>query len=93
MANHYEVKDAANLSQGYELLHALTPDIIILDINLPDGNGAQHAMRFKTNQNLLILISADNEQLVNTYMQYKANAFIQKPFTAQELLDVINRLQ
>ena len=33
------VGDAGDLATGIELLHELTPDVLLMDLDLPDGNG------------------------------------------------------
>jgi DNA-binding NarL/FixJ family response regulator len=33
------VGDAGDLATGIELLHKLTPDVLLMDLDLPDGNG------------------------------------------------------
>lgn len=88
--HHYEVREAENLKQGLEVFDAMSPDIVILDVNLPDGNGIQFAPRFKNKENMVILISADNDQLVVDFEGVGANGFIKKPFVPGELLELIN---
>jgi DNA-binding response OmpR family regulator len=93
ISNHYVVKEAENLKKGIQLFNDIHPDIVILDINLPDGNGIQHASHFKTEQSILILISADNDQLTQEFENYDANGFLRKPFTPNDLLCLIDTIQ
>jgi two-component system, NtrC family, response regulator HydG len=88
--HNYEVQEAENLKQGLELFNSMSPDIIILDVNLPDGNGIQFVSKFKRENNKVILISADNDQLVLDFEGLGASGFIKKPFVPQELLEIIN---
>jgi two-component system chemotaxis response regulator CheY len=93
IANHYVVKEAENLKKGIQLFNDIHPDIVILDINLPDGSGIQHASHFKTEKSILILISADNDQLTQEFENYDANGFLRKPFTPNDLLCLIDKIQ
>lgn len=93
IANHYVVKEAENLKKGIQLFNEIHPDVVILDINLPDGNGIQHATHFKTEKSILILISADNDQLTQEFENYDANGFLRKPFTPNDLLCLIDTIQ
>jgi DNA-binding response OmpR family regulator len=92
--NQYLVQDASNLTDGYIKFKDFVPDVLILDINLPDGNGAENAYKFKElNKNTsIILISADNDQLNNKFTNYSANAFLKKPFTIDQLIYKIEKL-
>jgi DNA-binding response OmpR family regulator len=93
LAHDYEVTEAENLKQGFEIYKQDAPSIIILDVNLPDGNGINYAREFKKDGRILIFISADNDQLTNDYKKYGADAFLRKPFNAADLLNTIDRQQ
>ena len=93
ISNHYQVREAETLKKGIQLFNDIQPDVVILDINLPDGNGIQHAAQFKTDKNILILISADNDQLTQEFENYNANGFLRKPFTPNDLLCLIDQIQ
>jgi DNA-binding response OmpR family regulator len=90
-AHNFEVAEAENLKQGFEMDAKNEPSIIILDVNLPDGNGIHYARQFKKQGRLLIFISADNDQLTQDYKKHGADAFLRKPFNANELLNTIDR--
>lgn len=91
-ANNYTVQEAASLRKGMELYDTVSPDIVILDVNLPDGSGIDNAVQFKTHDNLLLLISADNDQLTEHYRDYGADGFLRKPFNMTELLSAIKKM-
>jgi DNA-binding response OmpR family regulator len=88
--HNFSVKEAENLKQGLEIYHQTSPDVIILDVNLPDGNGIQFAEQFKKANNMVILISADNDQLVEDFRGVGASGFIRKPFVPNELMAIID---
>jgi DNA-binding response OmpR family regulator len=89
----YTVLEAGNLKQGLEVLNENHPDIVILDVNLPDGNGIYYARKFKNNKNIVIFISADNDKLLDGYRELGANGFLKKPFVIEQLLEIINKVQ
>jgi DNA-binding response OmpR family regulator len=91
LAHDYEVTEAENLAQGFEIYLKNSPSIVVLDVNLPDGSGINYGRQFKKDGKMLIFISADNDQLTNDYKKYGADAFLRKPFNASELLDTIDR--
>ena len=93
VSHNYSVVEAENLKKGLELYDQTKPDIIILDVNLPDGNGIYYAKKFKNDQNVVIFISADNDKLAAGYSEAGANGFLKKPFVVEQLLDVIKQVQ
>lgn len=93
VTHQFIVNEAENLKKGISSFTEQSPDIVILDVNLPDGNGIQYACRFKTTDNIVILISADNDQLTQEFENYCASGFLRKPFTPDELLTLINSIQ
>ncbi|MBC7864685.1 MAG: response regulator transcription factor [Bacteroidia bacterium] len=91
IANNYQVEEAENLQQGFEMYKRTMPDIIMLDVNLPDGTGTSHVSKFKNDTNVVLLMSADNDQLQYTFSELGAGGFIKKPFLLSELLVIINK--
>ncbi len=90
---NYNVVEAESLKQGLEVLNETHPDIVILDVNLPDGNGIYYARKFKNSKNIVIFISADNDKLLEGYREVGANGFLKKPFVIEQLLELINQVQ
>lgn len=93
LASHnYSVAEAGSLKQGLALCNEIDPDIVILDVNLPDGSGLYYARKFKNDKNIVIFISADNDKLADGFKELGANGFLKKPFVINQLLDVINQV-
>ena len=92
-SHNYSVLEAGNLKQGLEIYNESHPDIVILDVNLPDGSGLYYARKFKTEKNIVIFISADNDKLTEGFKELGANGFLKKPFVISELLEIINQVQ
>jgi DNA-binding response OmpR family regulator len=93
MAHNYSVSEAENMMRGLELFHSVHPDIVVLDVNLPDENGMKCANQVKNPNNIVILISADNDQLLTNFREYGVDGFLRKPFTPNELLSVIHTVK
>ena len=91
ISNSFDVEEAENLKQAFEIYHRVLPDIVMLDVNLPDGNGTDHIKEFKNGTNVVLLMSADNDQLQNSFAELGAGGFIKKPFKLSELLSIINK--
>jgi len=69
------------------------PDLLILDIMLPDGDGRDLLKQLRTNQpteNLpVLMISAKYTAQNIQHGEYKPNGFLPKPFDIDDLLDRI----
>lgn len=92
--NNFDVAVAGNITEGLALFKKYNPDGLILDINLPDGNGANEVPNFKeVKKNIkIILMSANNDQLISSYQKVGAVAFLQKPFGFGELMNVLKTI-
>src|SRR3984893_16090104 len=83
-ANHYNVIFAGDGMAAIAEARKHTPDLIILDLGLPAGDGFSVMERLKANDSLssipVIVVSARNRDAnVDRAMQAGAKAFLQKP--------------
>ena len=95
-ANHYHVIFAGDGMAAFAEARKHMPDLIILDLGLPAGDGFSVMERLKANDSLssipVIVVSARNRDAnVDRAMQAGAKAFLQKPADNAELLSVIRR--
>ena len=87
----YNVEFAFNGFDGIKIAEVVKPDIIILDLMLPDINGYEVCKRIKQNSSLsgvpVIFLSAKQEE-VDKILGFEAGAedYIIKPFSVNELL-------
>ena len=94
-ANHYDTFFAADSTSAVSEARKQQPDLIILDLGLPAGDGFIVLERFRANPNLavipVIVVSARDLQ-VNKERALKAGAkaFVQKPWNDSELLTLIS---
>src|SRR3990170_2951603 len=83
-----EVKVAQNGVEGLALVRAETPDIVILDVRMPEMDGfevLQEIRRF-TDLPIIMLTVADREADIVKGLELGAADYISKPFKAIELL-------
>lgn len=87
----YQIRLARNGEEAFQILRNEAPDIIILDILLPDMNGYEVCQRIKSNKSLtvipVILVTAlrgSEERLQG--IEAGADDFINKPFNRMELI-------
>lgn len=89
----------AEASSGIETmrnLHACLPDIIMLDIILPDSNGLdllESVVNACPAAKVVICSSIGQPQVMQKARDLGARAFIQKPFTPEKVADVLALLE
>jgi DNA-binding response OmpR family regulator len=95
-ANHYNVIFAADGMASIAEARKHMPDLIILDLGLPAGDGFSVMERLKANDSLslipVIVVSArDRAANMDRALRGGAMAFLQKPVDNAELLKVIRQ--
>ncbi|MCC9605969.1 response regulator [Blastopirellula sp. JC732] len=88
----FEIKTANNGFDAGMLVKEFHPDIVVLDIMLPDINGKEVCQRVRGDRTMedvkILCISGMIEQdKVSDLKDAGANDFIQKPFSVEALLD------
>ncbi len=80
---------AASAEEGLSLLRERTPDLIILDLNLPGMSGFDFLKRFRKEQQTtpVIIVSArDADEDIITGLGIGADEFVTKPFSPRVLV-------
>jgi CheY-like chemotaxis protein len=77
---------------------AETPDLVLLDINLPKKNGFEVLEFIKTNAELkqipvIMLTTSSSVRDVELSYQHYANCFITKPIDVTEFMDAISKIE
>ena len=90
------VGDAASVAEAVEVIAATEPDVVLLDVHLPDGSGAdviaaiapQHpAVRF------LALSVSDAAEDVIAVIRAGARGYVTKSISGPELADAVSRVR
>jgi DNA-binding response OmpR family regulator len=81
----YQVAWAKSIGQGRQFLKDTKPDLMILDVGLPDGSGFDLAKDFQNLETVFLTAQSDAESRLQGYTLGAAE-FIPKPFHLQELL-------
>ena len=79
----YEVLHAANLKQAHELFDADKPDAVLLDLNLPDGDGIDfcRSIRVSSQVPIIMLTARDMETDEVQGLLSGADDYLTKPFS------------
>lgn len=87
-ANGYKVVFAVNGKEGITMAASHQPDLILLDLGLPDEDGQDVLVKLREwFQNPIIILSVKSaEEEIVKALDHGANDFLTKPFRTQELL-------
>jgi len=92
----YEVISAFDGAQGIFMAHKERPDLIILDIRMPAGNGFSIAEKLKESANtgaipVIFLTGSPEKNSEEKATALGARFYVKKPYDPEELLDAIER--
>ncbi len=92
--NGYELIVKTSLSLARKYLESFKPNLIILDISLPDGNGFDFFKNVikKINIPTIILTAFDSEEDIVSGLNMGADDYLTKPFSIKELIARINKI-
>lgn len=87
----YEVYRAASFAEGKRLFEDTEADLILLDVNLPDGSGYELCkyIRTKSGVPIIFLTALDDEVNIVLGLEIGGDDYITKPFRVRELLSRI----
>jgi CheY-like chemotaxis protein len=94
LANEHLVEAAPNVKQGWDLYLKGAPDVVFLDIMLPDGSGHDLAHRMKRQNPKIHIIMATASDYTDDIEEAAFNhvdGFLTKPFGKQKIDEVIDR--
>ena len=91
----YEVRTADSAKAGIKLIEEIHPDVVLIDVKLPDasGNEVLRACKEKSPKTKTIMVTGYVDQNVMDEAELIGrDTFLQKPFNLEKILEEINRL-
>ena len=93
----WEILEAAGGRQAVAIIPQLKPDLVLLDIIMPDMDGLGVLMELKrhpaTRNTRVVLVTARaEERMVQSGLVMGAADYITKPFTQEQLVALVERL-
>jgi two-component system KDP operon response regulator KdpE len=88
VANEYEVATAGTVAEATKRIAAEVPDIVVLDLGLPDGDGKDVISRVRewSDVPIVILSARDREAEKIEALDLGADDYVNKPFGVGELM-------
>ena len=89
----YDVESTSAAKKASEFLISYTPDVVILDLGLPDQDGQLWLKEMRSNSDVpVVVVSARNETSeVVEAIENGANDYVKKPFDMPELVARVKR--
>lgn len=84
----YNVTEAATAKEGIMAVSTHPPDLVLLDLGLPDQNGHEvlkHLREWYSNPVIILSVQSDEEDIVRA-LDHGANDYLVKPFRTGELV-------
>lgn len=90
----YEALTAQTAKSGMALVHRHEPQLVIMDIHLPDGDGLQLCQRLADEEStceipVIILSGSDRPDIVRSARAAGCQYFLRKPFDPNALLRLV----
>ena len=90
------IGEAENGKEAIEKAKLIKPDIILMDIGLPDISGidaAKQILEYNDNVKIIILTSHINESELNASLAAGANAYVIKDISTEFLMSIIKMIK
>lgn len=94
-AGHICVGEAENGNDGIRLVDSVLPDLVFLDMVMPNRNGLEAARAIKESHPEIKIIGCstiDNDAMIEKAHEAGFDAYITKPFTKDNLLMVVSKV-
>lgn len=87
-ANSYEMTSAGTMAEAIKRIAAETPDIVLLDLGLPDGDGKDVIRRARewSDVPIIVLSAREREAEKIESLDLGADDYVNKPFNVGELM-------
>ncbi len=89
------VGEAENGKQAVELYKKLKPDLVTLDIVMPEMNGIEALKQIRSidpNAKIIMCTAVGQEQMVKAAIKLGAKGYIVKPFQAPKVIEEAKRV-
>ncbi len=91
----HEVTACGTAAEGMAVSEWLRPDVVLLDLRLPDANGATVLKALKAEKgretNVVVMTAFEEDCTAECAREFGAFAYLKKPFDFDELATIVSR--
>jgi len=92
-ANNYEVISASNGKEGLEKIPQEKPDLIIVDVLMPEMDGYTFVRKLKiANDEIPIIVLTAKPGMADLFAEEGITDYLYKPFETEELLSTVEQM-
>jgi DNA-binding NarL/FixJ family response regulator len=84
--------EAETIAEGLRLSAARSPDVVLLDLKLPDSGGADVVARFSTSSRVVVFTAYDSDDDVFRAIRGGARGYLLKGTPAAEIVQALRRV-
>jgi len=94
LSEHYNLRTASTGKEAFEIAPEFVPDLILLDVMLPDIGGYDICQRFREElvfklTPIIMITAKTKSEEMNKGMKAGADDYITKPFEVEDLMESI----
>ncbi|PCJ64331.1 MAG: hypothetical protein COA58_13335 [Bacteroidetes bacterium] len=85
-----QIKTASSVDEGLEIVESFNPNIVFLDIQMPEKSGFEFVKNIDTTKLALIFITAHDEYAIQS-IKFGPTGYLLKPIDLEDLKDVVEK--
>jgi len=92
-AGHNVIAEASNGQQALQLYEKFLPDVVTMDITMPNVNGIEAVKLIISkypDAKIIIISGLDQKNVVYSALEYGAKHYIIKPISEKKVLDILD---
>ena len=93
----YNVLEASNGETGYKAIVEESPDVVLLDIEMPKMGGIEVLKKMKKNlieANVIVLTNADESDILASTLEYGVTTYlVKKDWTLDRVIEEIEKFE
>lgn len=84
--------EAESVNEGYKMIHEVRPDVVFLDIKMPDGSGFDLLKRFTSIDFEVVFITGFDQYALEAF-EHNALDYVLKPIDLDKFSNTLQRVQ
>ena len=95
IGNHDVIGESINGAEAVEFYKKLNPDLILLDLAMPQKDGftvTKEIISYDSKAKIILITASDDQKIIQNCLNQGAMSYISKPFDFNSVLDTIKKI-